>query len=120
MEQSAPAKVEVARHFTLQQQAILNDAHSTGRFLEMRRLHPSLTDEGAENRIARIVKRINGRNVGPDQYPGSLRQGHVQKPQKGTDDDLNGNLPGLLSCLGNTFLCEGNDGSIRVRTRLLE
>ncbi|AZV25642.1 adenosine deaminase [Pseudomonas syringae] len=120
MAQSAPAKVEVAKHFTPQQQAILNDAHNTGRFLEMRRLHPGLTDEGVENRIARILKRINGRAVVPDQYPGSLCLGRPQKPQKGTDDDLNGNLPELLGCLGDMFLCEGNDGSIRVRTRLLE
>ena len=55
----------------------------------MRRLHPALTDEGVENRIARIVKRINGRTAVPDKYPGSLRLGRGQKPPKGTDDDLN-------------------------------
>lgn len=118
--QSAPANADTLSHFTKEQQSTLNDAHSTGRFLEMRRLHPALTDEGVENRIARIVKQINGRTAVPDQYPGSLRLGREQKPQKGTDDDLNGNLPELLWCLGDMFLCEGNDGSIRVRTRLLE
>ncbi|WP_085599242.1 MULTISPECIES: hypothetical protein [unclassified Pseudomonas] len=117
---SASDKIDVAKHFTQEQKGTLNEAHCTGRFVQMRRLHPALTDEGAENRIARIVKRINGRAALPDQYPDSLRLGCPQKPQTGSDDDLNGNLPELLSCLGEMFLCEGNDGSIRVRTRLLE
>ncbi|TWC49575.1 hypothetical protein FBY04_12145 [Pseudomonas sp. SJZ080] len=120
LSKSAPDKVDVTKHFTQEQKANLNEAHCTGRFVHMRRLHPSLTDEGAENRIARIVRRINGRTALPDQYPGSLRLGWPQKPQVETDDDLNGNLRELLSCLGEMFLCEGNDGSIRVRTRLLE
>lgn len=117
---SAPDKLLVANHFTQEQKANLNEAHYLGRFVQMRRLHPSLTDEGIENRIARIVKRINGRAALPDQYSDSLRLDCPQKPQIGLDDDLNGNLPELLSCLGEIFLCEGNDGSIRVRTRLLE
>ncbi|MGY1888293.1 adenosine deaminase [Pseudomonas sp. SDT291_1_S447] len=117
---SASAKIGALGPFTPEQQSALNDAHSTGRFLEMRRLHPALTDEAVENRIARIVKRINGRTVASDQHPGSLRLGRVQKPQKVTDDDLNGSLPELLACLGEIFLCEGNDRSIRVRARLLE
>jgi adenosine deaminase len=118
---SAPDKdYVVTEHFTQENRVSLNKDHVSGRFNQMRRLHPFLTDEGAENRIARIVKRINGRTALPDQYPGSLRLGCPQKVQTGTDDDLNGNLPELLSCLGEIFLCEGSDGSIRVRTRLLE
>lgn len=120
LSKSAPDRIDVAKHYTQEQQGTLNEAHCMGRFVQMRRLHPALTDEGAENRIARIVKRLNDRTVLPDQYPGSLRLGCPQKPQKESDENLNGNLPELLSCLGEMFLCEGNDGSIRVRTRLLE
>ena len=121
LSKSAPDKMHMVKKYCAQEHnASLKEVHASGRFVQMRRLHPSLTDEGLENRIARTVKRLNARTPLPDQYPGSLRIGKTKKTQVTSADDLNRNLPELLSCLGEMFLCEGNDGSIRVRTRLLE
>jgi adenosine deaminase len=68
---------------------------SRGRFMQARHLHPLLTDDVLEKRLARTVKECS------------------------LEDDSGQLLP-LLICLAKTFLCEGNDGSIRVYTRLLE
>jgi adenosine deaminase len=66
-----------------------------GRFMQMSRLNPQVTDDVLEKRLMRTVREL------------SLGDAHVQ-------------LPPLLSRLAEMFLCEGSDGSIRVRTRLLE
>lgn len=69
---------------------------SQGRFMQVNRLHPQMTDDVLEKRLAKTV-----RDLSLGDRP------HTQ-------------LPVLLSQLADTFLCEGNDGSIRVRTRLFE
>ncbi|KTB79775.1 adenosine deaminase [Pseudomonas syringae pv. syringae PD2766] len=66
-----------------------------GRFMQMSRLNPQMTDDILEKRLLRTVREL------------SLDEAHFQ-------------LPSLLNRLAETFLCEGSDGSIRVRTRLLE
>ncbi|WP_230376775.1 adenosine deaminase [Pseudomonas fulva] len=68
---------------------------SQGRFTQLSRLHPKITDDVLEKRLARIVRAF------------SL-------------EDMQYQLPILLNRLADTFLCEGRDGSIRVHTRLLE
>jgi adenosine deaminase len=68
---------------------------SQGRFIQMNRLHPQMTDDVLEKRLLRTVREL------------SLNDAHVQ-------------LPTLLNRLAEIFLCEGTDGSIRVRTRLFE
>ncbi|WP_122587797.1 adenosine deaminase [Pseudomonas viridiflava] len=68
---------------------------SRGRFLQMSRLHPKMTDDVLEKRLVRIVRHL------------SL-------------EDAQSQLPTLLNRLATTFLCEGSDESIRVRTRFLE
>lgn len=80
----------------------LSNAYALGRFSQMRRLHPKLTDEAIENRIARTVMRLGTPS------PASSNLELVQA------------LPILLKCLAEKFLCEGRDGSIRVQTRLLD
>ena len=68
---------------------------SQGRFMQLGRLHPQVTDDVLEKRLARVVREL------------SLEDMQIQ-------------LPILLNRLADTFLCEGSDGSIRVHTRLLE
>lgn len=94
---------------------LLNDAHARGRFSQMRRLHPLLTDEALENRIARTVKRLDP--AASMSSPPMTRevQAACVKPSEAPELAL----PRLLSCLAETFLCEGRDGAIRVRARLL-
>ncbi|EJM78898.1 adenosine deaminase [Pseudomonas sp. GM55] len=93
----------------------LNNAHALGRFSQMRRLHPRLTDEALENRIARIVKRLD--NAASMYSPSMAREAQSERVKP--FEDLKQALPKLLRCLAETFLCEGRDGSIRVRARLL-
>lgn len=94
---------------------LLNKAHARGRFSQMRRLHPFLTDEALENRIAiRTVKRLD--HASSMSNPSLTREVLVARPAA---ENLELALPRLLSCLAETFLCEGRDGTIRVRVRLL-
>ncbi|MBX8498557.1 amidohydrolase family protein [Pseudomonas lijiangensis] len=67
-----------------------------GRFMQMNRLHPLMTDDVLEKRLSKTVN-----DLSVEDLP------HTQ-------------LPVLLNRLADIFLCEGNDGSIRVRTRLFE
>ena len=94
---------------------LLNKAHARGRFSQMRRLHPFLTDEALENRIARTVKRLD--HASSMSNPSLTREVLVARIKPAENLELA--LPRLLSCLAETFLCEGRDGTIRVRVRLL-
>lgn len=94
----------------------LNSAYAIGRFSQMRRLHPRLTDEALENRISRTVKRLDSAaSISTSPSTAIEAKATRFKPF----EDLKQSLPMLLKCLAETFLCEGRDGSIRVRARLL-
>lgn len=94
--------------------------------LEMRKLYPSLTDEALENRIARIVKEL-GEPV-PEWAAESVSWlGRDMNRQITTTiadakyvDGFENILFRLLKCLGETFLREAPDGSLRVHIRLLD
>lgn len=85
----------------------LHEEFNRGCFLEMRRLSPKATDEAIENRIARLSRKFN--RVSPMRCSGNSVQ-----------SDFVDLLPSLLNNLAETFLCEGNDGSIRVHSRHLD
>ncbi|MFK3773308.1 adenosine deaminase [Pseudomonas sp. NPDC089406] len=68
---------------------------SQGLFSQLNKLLPNMTDVILEKRLARTERRIGG-------------------------FDCPENFLTILEHLAETFLCEGYDGSIRVRTRLLE
>lgn len=85
----------------------LAEAFNRGCFLEMRRLSPRATDEAIENRIARLLRKLKGAN-------------HLSSAGNDPFYNFVELLPALLSSLAETFLCEGNDGSIRVRSRYLD
>ncbi len=82
----------------------LKAAHASGRFLHYRKLKPKLTDEAIENRIALTAAEL-------DQDTHASRRNILDDPSKC--------LVPVLTRLGETFLCEGRDGSLRVHTRLL-
>lgn len=87
-----------------ERRAEIANAHVTGRFLRFRKLHPSLTDEALEHRIAWSLGRAS--------KEGSERSRNV------FDDPAQCIVP-LLARLGEIFLCEARDGSLRVRSRYL-
>ena len=80
--------------------AYWSKCHESGRFHQMRKLYPMLTDEAIENRISRSIRLLRPSTLGSD------------KPYRLT-------LPDLLGQLSSMLLCEGRDGSIRVRTQHL-
>ena len=82
----------------------LKAVHASGRFLHYRELKPKLTDEAIENRIALTAAEMDR------ETPTSCRN---------ILDDPSKCLVAVLNRLGETFLCEGRDGSLRVHTRLL-
>ena len=84
----------------------LSKEFNRGCFLEMRRLTPRATDEAIENRITRLSRKLCRTSAS---YP-------IENSAQHNFINL---LPLLLHELAETFLCEGNDGSIRVRTWLL-
>ncbi len=89
-----------------------------GLFLQMRRLLPLLTDDGIEKRMARTIRRL--RDMANDRQ--MRLTSRPVKERAGFDDAIylaHDLLPDVLDTLAETFLCEGNDGSIRVRTHLL-
>lgn len=81
------------------------NAYVTGRFLQFRKLFPSLTDEALEHKIAWCLAGTN--------QPLSAQE------RKNLDDPARC-LVVLLTNLAGTFLCEANDGSLRVKLRFLE
>ncbi|PFG62719.1 adenosine/AMP deaminase-like protein [Thioclava sp. ES.031] len=83
---------------------MLKAAHASGRFLHYRKLNPKLTDEAIENRIALTAEQLDI----------EVRTSRI----KVLDDPSKCLIP-VLTLLGETFLCEGRDGSLRVHTRLL-
>lgn len=85
----------------------LSEVFNRGCFLEMRRLSPRATDEAIENRISRLSRKFN-------------RESFSRSAGNGVQYDFVDLLPSLLHSLAETFLCEGSDGSIRVRSRLLD
>lgn len=92
-------------------------AHAIGRFTQMCRLHPISTDEAIENRINRAIRRVH------EHAPVSSgkHSGHIfRSPIRNSPHSLDLPLPELLGQLASTFLCEGRDGSIRVRSKLLQ
>jgi adenosine deaminase len=91
-------------------------AHVAGRFRQMRRLHPALTDEAVENRIARALRRFQS---APSNSMLRRQRGIPASQSNGTLPVTRLPLPELLAQLAAVFLCEGRDGSIRVRTRHL-
>jgi adenosine deaminase len=84
----------------------LSKAFCRGRFNEMRVLSPRATDEAIENRIRRLSQKFNG------EYPS-------RPVSNNTSNKIITPLPELLYALAETFLCEGKDGSIRVRSQLI-
>lgn len=82
----------------------LKAVHASGRFLHYRKLKPKLTDEAIENRIALTAAEM-------DRETPTSRRDILDDPSKC--------LVPVLNRLGETFLCEGRDGSLRVHTRLL-
>ena len=94
--------------------AALKTAYEQGRFSQMKRFQPGLTDEAIESRIARVSKIIDRAAAGSAPGAGVNRATHAALPDHFFQD-----LPDLLTALARTFLSEGNDRSIRVKTRLL-
>lgn len=94
--------------------ASLKTAYEQGRFSQMKRFQPGLTDEAIESRIARVSKNIDRAAAG-----GALVAGMKRATHAALADHFCQDLPDLLTALARTFLCEGNDRSIRVKTRLL-
>lgn len=103
-----PTSVTTAAH------AFLKTAYVQGRFSQMKRLQPELTDEAIENRIARVSKNIDSAAAAGAPVAGANRATHAA-----LSDHFDQDLPDLLTALARTFLCEGNDRSIRVKARLL-
>jgi len=85
-------------------ESIVN-TYVTGRFLQFRKLFPSLTDEALEHKIAWSLT-------------GTNRQ--LSEQERKNLDDPSRCLVLLLTRLAETFLCEGNDGSLRVKSRFLD
>lgn len=82
----------------------------------MRILHPGATDEAVEHRIARILRR--NWEEQPQTQAGRGRSTAGARPSR-EPSGAGPTLPALLERLADTFLCEGRDGSIRVRSRYL-
>ncbi|MGZ0118287.1 amidohydrolase family protein [Stenotrophomonas rhizophila] len=82
----------------------------------MRKLHPTLTDEAVENRIARSVRRLQSKTVS---LANGRQVGAVEAHSGSGSKQFRLSLPDLLGQLASTLLCEGRDGSIRVRTQHL-
>ncbi|MGK5032380.1 hypothetical protein ACQ4W7_22765 [Janthinobacterium sp. MDT1-19] len=80
----------------------------------MMRFQSGLTDEAIENRIARALKNIDRAATAGAPEARANRATHAA-----LTDHFDHDLPDLLTALARTFLCEGNDRSIRVKTRLL-
>jgi len=94
-----------------------NKAHASGRFSQMCRLHPLSTHEAIENRITRAIRRVQAYTP----VSGTKHGGHISGPYiRASSPCPELPLPELLGQLASTFLCEGRDGSIRVRSKLLQ
>lgn len=91
-------------------------ACASGRFSQMHRLYPLLTDEALEGRIVRTSKRLNRAPLNSCTFTIKEPQPSDVKPL----EDLGHALPKLLNHLAEVFLCEGRDGSIRVKTNFLD
>jgi adenosine deaminase len=91
-------------------------SQATGRMHQMRRLRPGATDEAVEHRIARVLRRNSEEEVRVRASRGGLPAGTRPLEAMSGIDTM---LPALLERLADTFLCEGRDGSIRVRSRYL-
>jgi adenosine deaminase len=84
----------------------LHEEFNRGCFLEMRRLCSHTTDEAIENRLARLSRKLN-------------KDGSTYSAGNSLQYDFIDLLPSLLRTLAEVFLCQGNDGSIRVRSGYL-
>lgn len=89
---------------TSEGRASIINTYITGRFLQFRKLFPSLTDEALEHRIAWSLAGTNQ---------------ELPARERSILDDPSRCLVFLLTDLAETFLCEANDGSLRVRSRFL-
>ncbi|MGB9095634.1 hypothetical protein [Erwinia sp.] len=81
------------------------NTYATGRFLQFRKLFPSLTDEALEHKIAWSLTGANQQ---------------LSEQERKNLDDPSRCLVLLLTRLAGTFLCEANDGSLRVKSRFLD
>lgn len=107
-----------ALRFTYSQQKVVAEwgkSQAAGRMHQMRRVHPGATDEAVEHRIARALRR-NAEEEARARTGCGLSVG--TRPSREASG-VNPTLPALLDRLASTFLCEGRDGSIRVRSRYL-
>lgn len=89
---------------------------ATGRMHQMRRLRPGATDEAVEHRIARVLRRLADEEPNTRDEPSELTK---KARTSRVTSRMDPSLPALLERLADTFLCEGRDGSIRVRSRHL-
>ncbi|MDR6188433.1 adenosine deaminase [Agrobacterium pusense] len=89
---------------TTEGRAAIVSTYVTGRFLQFRKLHPRLTDEALEHRIAWALNSADG--------------GRFARERRNLDDPTRCLVP-LLKRLAEIFLCEARDGSLRVRSRFL-
>lgn len=94
--------------------ASLKTAYVQGRFNQMKRFQPRLTDEAIENRIARVSRNVERAVTASAPVAGANRATTAV-----LRDHFDKDLLDLLTALARTFLCEGNDRSIRVKARLL-
>ncbi|CNF27271.1 Uncharacterised protein [Yersinia nurmii] len=81
------------------------NTYATGRFLQFRKLFPSLTDEALEHKIAWSLTGANQQ---------------LSEQERKNLDDPSRCLVLLLTRLAGTFLCGANDGSLRVKSRFLD
>ncbi|WP_273861344.1 adenosine deaminase [Pseudomonas sp. LA5] len=86
---------------TAEGRATITKSFVTGRFLRFRKLHPLLTDEALEHKLAWAI-------AGLAQEQSDWSRDTVNEPGKCI-------IP-LLTRLARTFLCEARDGSLRVRS----
>lgn len=75
------------------------------RFLNFRQLYSALTDEAIENKVAWLIEAL-----GKSTFP--LKKEEINNPIS--------SLPFLLQKLGDVFLVEGHDKTLRVHSHLLE
>lgn len=103
---NSPADLHLQTSYgTFSGQSSVVSTYVTGRFLQFRKLFPSLTDEAIEHKIAWCL-------VGTKQELSEQERLDLDNPSRC--------LVLLLKNLAETFLCEANDGSLRVKARFQE
>ena len=125
LEQHANRSGTTPLRLAYSQQRLVADwrrSQAAGLMHQMRRLRPGATDEAVEHRIARILRRVSAERARGRTFEDGLSSNvrpHHEAARIVSMLSTPPTLPELLDRLADTFLCEGRDGSIRVRSRYL-